>query len=596
MVRASATTLAPTTERTRAYNPDTDRAAAKGRRKDLARLGSIDDRERQFHLLVGAVQNQAIYMLDANGFVVSWNAGAERIKGYTEDEIVGENFANFYTDADQFSGEPANSLRIALEHGRFEAEAQRVRKDGSLFWAHVVIFPIYDDNAHHIGFAKLTRDVTERHKTEERLFRLAHFDSLTQLPNRVSIQAGLDKLLDRGRPVAVLMLDLDGFKATNDTLGHSAGDAILASAAHRIRACIAERGEVGRWGGDEFVVLLPDDNSLPTAKRIAAELIESFRPVFAWEEHEFHLGLSIGICIASRNSLTDEILANADLALYQAKSEGPNTFSLYEPKLREALQSRRELERELRDAVTRGEFELFYQPQIDLANGNVVGAEALLRWRHPRRGLLSPSAFIPTLEHMAIAHMVGDWAVREATAFAARARARIAPDFRVAVNLFAAQFRKGQLVPVIRKALHDNALSARALELEITENIVLRRDAEMLKPLRELHELGVGIAFDDYGTGHASLSLLKRYPLTMLKIDKGFVRSLCTNREDEAVVRAILHLAKSFGLHVVAEGIETEEQSDILRSLECQYAQGFLYGRPMPADELLASLDVAQDE
>lgn len=513
-----------------------------------------------------------------------------QFKGYTEDEIVGWNFAKFYTGADKMAGAPTNSLRIALEQGRFEAEAQRVRRNGDLFWAHVVIYPIYDDAERHIGFAKLTRDVTERHETEERLFRLAHFDSLTQLPNRNSIQEDLDQLMQQGVPVAVLMLDLDGFKDTNDTLGHAAGDAILASAADRIRACIAGRGEVGRWGGDEFVVLLQGENAQVAAKGIAAELIETFRPAFAWEEHEFHLGLTIGIAIASRDAGTEEVIANADLALYQAKAEGHNACSLFEPRLREALQSRKELESELREATTRGEFELFYQPQINLADGRIIGAEALLRWRHPRKGLLAPGSFILTLDQTAFAHVVGDWAIREACIFAARTRSTVAPDFRVAVNLFAAQFRKGKLIPVILDALKTNALPADALELEITENIVLRHDAARIAPLCTLHELGVGIAFDDYGTGHASLSLLKRYPLTTLKIDKGFVQSLCTSGEDEAVVRAILHLARSFDLDVVAEGVETEDQAALLRTLGCANAQGFLYGRPMPADELLASL------
>jgi diguanylate cyclase (GGDEF)-like protein/PAS domain S-box-containing protein len=587
MARKSAANSATSTSIQAASDTRIDRTGRDGTCSAPLRGPSLNDRERQFHLLVSAVTDYAIYMLDPNGVVVSWNRGAERIKGYAAEEIVGEHFATFHTFEDRLAGAPELSLRAALEHGHFEAVTQRVRKDGSLFWANVVIRPVYDEARQHIGFAKVTRDVSDHHEMEEQLRHLAHFDPLTKLPNRVSVQAKLDELARRGECVVVLMLDLDGFKDVNDALGHAAGDAILARAAERIRACIAQRGTVGRWGGDEFVVLLSEGDPR-TAEAIAADLIEAFRPAFVWEEHQLHVGLSIGIAVRHAGITTEEVIANADLALYQAKAEGDNTYKVFEPRLRQELQSRKELERELREAAHRGEFELFYQPQVSLSDGQIIGAEALLRWRHPRRGLLSPNAFISTLEHSALAHMVGDWAVREACALAARVRSSCSPHFRVAVNLFAAQFRRDHLVPIVSEALRTNDLPPDAIELEITENIILRHEAEMLEPLRELRKLGVGIAFDDYGTGYASLSLLKGYPLSSLKIDQGFVRNIGANRQDKALAKAILYLAGSFGLDVVAEGIELGEQADVLRSIGCSKAQGYLFGRPMAADQLLA--------
>lgn len=553
-------------------------------------MARIEDGERQFHLLVGAVNDYAIYMLDTDGAVVTWNAGAERIKGYTAREIIGENFARFYTRADRQAGAPAQSLRTALQCGRFEAEAQRVRKDGSLFWACVVIHPVFDETGTHIGYAKITRDVTERHQSEERLRQLAHFDPLTQLPNRVTIQSVLDELVGNGEAVAALMLDLDDFKSTNDSLGHAAGDAILACAASRIRRCVGERGIVGRWASDEFVVVLRNEDDVFNARQVADELIAAFRPCFDWEACDVHLGLSIGVAIGSGSTAPEELLTNADLALCEAKAIGHNTCQLYEPRLRHELQSRKVLERELREAVDRGEFELFYQPQVRLSDGEIIGAEALLRWRHPRHGLLAPNAFIAALESSAFAYVVGDWAIREACAFARRVRQHGAADFRVAVNLFAAQFRRGQLVAIVREALRESKLPAGALELEITENIILGHDADMVEPLRELREMGVGIAFDDYGTGYASLSLLKRYPLTSLKIDQSFVRKLPANVEDKAVVRSILYLARNFGLGVVAEGIETDEHADFLRGMECSKGQGYLFGRPVPGERFMSLL------
>jgi len=548
--------------------------------------------ERQFHLLVNGVTDYALYMISPSGIITSWNSGAQRIKGYAPDEVIGQNFSKFFTEEDRLAGLPSKSLRTAAREGRSEANGWRVRKDGSLFWANVIIDPIYEDDGRLIGFAKITRDITGRRQYEDQLLRLAHFDPLTELPNRFSLRDKLEEELKSTSAVTVLIMDLGGFKDTNDLLGHPAGDFLLKAAAERIASIVADGGVISRFGGDEFAIILPGVANPLVVAEICQRLIGAFREPFRWEEQEVFLALCIGIAMSpSHGSTADELLTSADLALCQAKSEGQYGYYLFQPALRQVSIARATRERELRQAAENDEFELYYQPQVRLADRRMIGAEALLRWRHPERGLIAPGAFMDVLARTAFAPVVGDWVLRSACEFAATVRRQALPDFRVAVNLFGSQFRRGQLVSTVLSALKDNQLAPAALQLEITEKMVLRQEEIVTGPLRELREMGVHAAFDDFGTGHASLSLLKQFPLNELKIDKGFVREMCSSAEDAAVVRAILDLAGSFGLSVVAEGIENEDQEAALIALGCEVGQGFLYGRPMAAQALLNVID-----
>jgi diguanylate cyclase (GGDEF)-like protein/PAS domain S-box-containing protein len=543
-----------------------------------------------YRLLVESITDYAIYMLDARGIVTNWNPGAERFKGYTAKEIVGRNFECFYTEEDRRTGLPQRALQTAATEGRFEAVGWRVRKDGSRFWANVVIDRIRDKTGNVIGFAKITRDISERREHEERLFRLAHFDSLTGLPNRQSLQSKLADALHGEPPVTVVTADLDGFKDINDTLGHATGDYVLKAAAGRIARCIGDKGIVGRLGGDEFAIVLPNFADPSRASALCQRLLTEFRAPFVWDGQEVFLGITFGISSSSGRDVpptAEELLTDADLALYRAKEDGKNGFALFQSSFRQAAIVRRTCERELRLAVEHGELELCYQPQVRMTDRRIVGAEALLRWRHPKRGLLAPGAFLSVLEKSSLAPVVGDWAIRSACSHAAAATRAGARQYRVGVNLFGAQFRRGDLVTSVTQALAEHEVPPDALELELTENIILKHDNEMLRPLQALRELGVGIAFDDFGTGYASLSLLKRFPLTRLKIDQTFVRELNATNGDAAVVRAILYLARNFGLDVIAEGVETEQQENELRMLGCLQAQGYLYGRPMPAGHML---------
>jgi diguanylate cyclase (GGDEF)-like protein/PAS domain S-box-containing protein len=541
-----------------------------------------------FQLLVENIAGYAIYMLDPQGIVTNWNLGAQRFKGYKPAEIIGQHFRRFFADEDRLNGLPEKILATAAEEGRSESEGWRVRKDGSRFWAHVVVDTIRDESGELIGFAKITRDITERRKSQVRLQKLAHYDGLTALPNRTTLREHLNHALDTRQPATVLMLDLDGFKEVNDTLGHAAGDSILKSAGERIRSCVGDDGFVGRLGGDEFAIVISDLADPLRAAELCDRLIRAFRLPLVWEGQEFFLSLSVGIAFSPRHGDdAEDLLASADLALYQAKAEPRKSYRVFQPSLKQAALARRHCDQELRHAVATDQLELFYQPQVSLADYRVVGVEALLRWRHPQHGLLAPGAFLNVLECGALAPVVGDWAIREAAAQARQIRDLGPERFRVSVNLFGAQLRRGQLRSAVVRALEENSLPPEVLELEITENIFLQQGDAMIAPLRELRELGVGIAFDDYGAGFASLRLLKRFPLSRLKIDQSFVHNLCADSEDAAVVRAISYLAESFSLEVTAEGVEKEEQRKRLRELGCERAQGYLFGRPIPADEMM---------
>lgn len=540
-----------------------------------------------FQLLIENISDYAIYMLDPHGIVTNWNLGAQRFLGYTPDEVVGQTFEQFFTEDDRQKGLPDHILATVTKDGRYELEGWRVRKDGTRFWAHTVIDAIRDEAGRLVGFATIARDVSELREHQDRLHTLAHYDSLTNLPNRITLRDNLTEALNTKVPVTVLMLDLDDFKVVNDTLGHAAGDSILKAAGERIKTCIEQKGMVGRVGGDEFAVVVPNLADPIIAAEICERLILAFRLPFAWEGQEPILGLSIGVALGPNHGECADLLANADLALYQAKAEPRKSYHVYQPSLRQAAIARRHFDQELRQAVTTGQLELHYQPQVRLGDYCVIGVEALLRWRHPQHGLIAPGVFLKVLERGALGPTVGDWAIHEAARQARKVRELGAESFRVSVNLFSAQLRGGQLKSAVVSALEEYALPPETIELEITESIFLQQGEALIAPLRQLRDMGVGIAFDNYGTGIASLSLLKRFPVSRLKIDQSFVHNLCSDVEDAAVVRAIVYLAESFSLEVTAEGVEKEEQRKRLRELGCESAQGYLFGRPIPGDQLL---------
>jgi diguanylate cyclase (GGDEF)-like protein/PAS domain S-box-containing protein len=414
-------------------------------------------------------------------------------------------------------------------------------------------------------------------------------DPLTGLYNRARFYHFVEETLSQPHAAAVFMIDLDGFKDINDTMGGSVGDAVLREIAQRLSRMVPTHGLVARMGGDDFAIVVPGLELPSEATQLAQKLIDGIEQPMQMQGQSVRVIASCGMALSPLHTLEAlELVSNADLALFKAKAQGRGRACLFVPELRQAAVSRRQHALELHRAVDEGEFLLFYQPQVNLQNGRITGAEALIRWNHPLRGILPPVTFLPVLESGKLAATVGSWVLDEACGQLAFWRRQGAEHLRMGVNLFGAQFHTGDLVEQVMTALARHGLPANALELEITENIALDEDEVVLKTLRQLKQYGVGIAFDDFGTGYASLSLLKTYPLTRIKIDRTFVNGMLQHKEDESVVCATLDIAHGFDLQSIAEGIETTEQYEYLKSKQCEEGQGYLFGKPMPADQFAA--------
>jgi diguanylate cyclase (GGDEF)-like protein len=427
------------------------------------------------------------------------------------------------------------------------------------------------------------------HEKMEALNRLAHFDQLTGLPNRVSLRKDINTMLnqragDPARPLTVAVLDLDGFKDINDTLGHPVGDRLLQEVARRLTSVL---NRVYRIGADEFVVVLENCGDPSAATDVVKTIQKSLSGQFDLDGHQLFITASAGIVVApAHGSNVDDLLANAELALYDAQAGGGRSIRLYASTLRARAKHRRELDTELRRACVNQEFVLHFQPQVRSSDGAVIGAEALLRWHHPARGILAPAAFIDALCESAVAIEASRWILTTACKTAASWRAKGLPPIRMGVNLFPAQFRNGSLLQDVEQALSESGLAPEALELEITENIALGREEGTLSPLKALRAKGIGIAFDDFGTGYASLSYLTRYPLTRIKIDRSFIQKIDTQSagEDTAIVRSVIVMGRNLGLEVIAEGVETTAQADFLKAEGCHELQGFLFSKPLSSD------------
>lgn len=555
------------------------------RRLDLARQNSQTRFEN-----IAATSPDGIICANADGQITFWNAASERLFGHCAAEALGRSL-DLIVPERMRKGHDGGLRRVA-DGGKPRLVGTTVelvarRRDGSELPVELSLSMWQEDSG--VSFGAILRDITERRANEERLFRLAHHDPLTELPNRTVLRQRVEQLARGVGAACLLLVDLDGFKHVNDDLGHAAGDAVLRQVAERLRACVRTTDTVARLGGDEFALLLLGVGDPLRAGEVAETVIRSISRPLVLGNHTVHVGASVGIAgYPGDGSTSDELLSSADLALYQAKSDGRHCHRVFTTELRQATDRARAYDNELRRAADQGEFEVFYQPQVRLADRVLVGAEALLRWRHPSDGLLSPAAFMSALENRPVSIDVGRMVLRTACAQAAAWRAGGAAAFRIGVNLFGSQFRAGSLVPDVADALLTSGLPPSALELEITENILLRHDEGMIAPLQELRARGVCIAFDDYGTGYASLSMLKRFPITRLKVDQSFVRSMCHSEEDAAIVRAVLYLGRAFGFSVIAEGVETEEQAERLMRKGCEEVQGYLYGRPMPAAEFTA--------
>lgn len=687
-----------------------------------------EDSDVMYRLLVQSVVDYAIYMLTPEGNVANWNPGAQRAKGYRPDEIVGKNFRCFYSTQDRLDKVPEKNLATAYRTGRFEEQGWRYRKDGSAFWANVVIDAVRDDDGRLIGYAKITRDCTEVREYEQQILRgkdlaeqnsekmaslskfldiivanipssvivedvvsreillinskaqqllggtqrqfigkrapdcmtaemgeyfmqlsdaaqrkegmqrnerllntpggerilnttatiirgnderhnyvlliaddvtdkraadarihhMAHHDNLTSLPNRVLFNQRLTAALreDRAarRLTATLGLDLDNFKNVNDALGHQVGDELLRSVAVRLNAVLRDQDTLARSGGDEFSVVLPGLSHQQEAEVVASRLIETIRPPFSVDGHNLSVGLSIGIAIADSGMTTpDRLLRCADMALYEAKRNGRNRFEHFTAAMGDMAQKRRVIESDLREALTRRQLKLYYQPITNNLHQEIIGYEALMRWHHPEKGTIMPMDFIPIAEETGLIHSLGAYALYEAC----REAATWPGDQSVAVNLSPLQFKNSALVSVVEAALKDSGLAPHRLEVEITESVLLDNTLVNIHILQKLKALGVHIALDDFGTGYSSLSYLRSFPFDKIKIDKSFINDMHDSREALAIIRAITGMSRSLDIQITAEGVESNEQFERLKAEGCTLFQGYYFGRPQPSESRL---------
>ncbi|WP_284076694.1 putative bifunctional diguanylate cyclase/phosphodiesterase [Herbaspirillum aquaticum] len=533
-----------------------------------------------YRLLVQRIKDYAIYLLRPDGVVASWNAGARRFKGYADEEIIGQHYSVFYEVADRLAGLPETNLAIALREGKFEDEGWRVRKDGSRFWAHVVIDPIYREDGRLLGFAKITRDRTEQLETSEKILFMARHDAMTGLPNRVHFLERLDEVMSALHPgqqqVAVVSIDLDGFKEVNDAFGHGVGDQLLSELGRRLKAIVGENEMVARFGGDEFVAfkLIRHQRQLSD---FITRLQRALTGMLRLAQTDIVPGASLGVALFPGDAIDRaQLLNNADLAMYRAKKSLDEKICYYEANMDEASRARRAMARDLWVALEQGQFFLNFQIQQAVSGDEITGYEVLLRWQHPTQGLIPPATFIPVAEECGAISAIGDWvlehACREAVLW------NLQP--RIAVNLSALQLSNAGLVEKVRAVLAATGLPAHRLELEVTETALIADRDRALHLLQQLKAMGVTIAMDDFGSGYSSLETLRSFPFDKIKLDRSFINELETSQQAKAFVRAILALGHSLNVAVLAEGVETEAQRAILEEEGCQEGQGYLFGYP----------------
>jgi diguanylate cyclase (GGDEF)-like protein len=476
-----------------------------------------------------------------------------------------------------------------LQHeGRWEGEVWNRRKNGEIFPVWQIISVVHDKNDKVAEYVSLFIDITQKKRSEAEIVYRANYDALTGLPNRNLLSERLGQAIKQARressSVAVMFVDLDFFKQVNDTLGHAIGDRLLQSVAERMRLCVRETDTIARLGGDEFVVLLADIESSAAAGVVAEKIISEMVTPFKLDGHEIHIGASIGITLFPDDGTDVETLfRNADLAMYRAKNAGRNNAQFFEITLTTEALERRSLENDLRGALGRGEFHLNYQPVIKLADGTVVGAEALLRWRHPQKGEIGPDQFVPVAEETGLIREIGAWVFAEGCRQLAAWQAA-GHTLTLAINVSVRQLPEDLSVRHILTVIGQYNLTPRQIILEITEGVLLTDSPGMRDWFLDAGAAGLQLAIDDFGTGYSSLAYLKRFPVHHVKIDKSFVRDMATDSADRALVDAILAMAHSLGLSVVAEGVETVEQAELLRDRACELAQGYHYSRPITAE------------
>ena len=537
----------------------------------------------------------AIIITDLDGNIEYANPAFERITGYSPAETLGRNCRFLQGDDSEQPG--VDAIRAAIRR-RDEASVllRNYRKDGSLFWNDVHIAPVRGPDGVVSHFVGVLNDITEVKHYEKELERQTNFDALTALANRKVLKERIRDAIATtqhfGGSVAVGFMDLDNFKFINDSLGHNVGDELLKQVAERLVSCLRGQDTVARYGGDEFAFVLAEQKDEKAVGALMERILKTIDRPFRVGSHKFFVSCSIGLSFYPRDGAdADTLLKNADAAMYRAKDRGRNNFQFYAPSMNRYATERLSLESQLRQALAADEFALHYQPKVDLRTGEMVGAEALLRW-YPGKGkaAVPPSAFIPLAEETGLIVPIGEWVLQTACAQIRALQDAGLPPLRVAVNLSARQFKPATITTVVGDALAASGLDPGMLELELTESVVMQDPEEAAGVLRDLKDMGLHLSIDDFGTGYSSLSYLQRFPVDHLKIDQSFVRDIHTDADDRAIVTAVIALAHSMKLKVVAEGVETPEQLAFLREHRCDIMQGYLFSRPVSGDDVLELL------
>ncbi|MCW8956230.1 MAG: EAL domain-containing protein, partial [Gammaproteobacteria bacterium] len=557
----------------------------------------LNDRERrqkaedELRKLSTAIEQSvsAIIITDTNGITEYVNPQFLATTGYDADEVVGQKFSMLN------SGKTTHATFVNLwntiKQGKvWQGELFNKKKNGELYWEMVSISPVRNRQgqiAHYIG---IQHDITERKALEQRLNFMAYHDDLTKLPNRILLADRFKQLTTHAQrldnKIALLILDLDRFKIINDSLGHRIGDQILIEVARRLKNTARSCDTIARYGGDEFVILADGFTSIEALIDLAKRLVDAFTGAITVEEHQLHVSTSIGISIwPDDGEDMDTLLSHADTAMYHAKDLGRGQFQFFTDELNLQTSQRLRLENDLRGAINNQELELYYQPQVHLASGKIIGSEALIRWNHPEFGLISPIHFIPLAEETNLIRPIGEWVLRTACEQAIQWNNAGHPDLSMAVNVSVRQLDDPGFIPCLTAILQNSELDPARLEIEITESSVMNQPDKMLEVLNIIKQLGVKLALDDFGTGYSSLSYLRRFPFDKLKIDRSFIKEITHKPEDAAIAQSIGEMAHSLNMTVLAEGVETDIQAAYMRRGTCDEIQGYLISPPVPVQE-----------
>ncbi|MFL6240866.1 MAG: putative bifunctional diguanylate cyclase/phosphodiesterase [Actinomycetes bacterium] len=555
---------------------------------DVTELQSSRVREAAATASLEAAVNaspSALILLDGEARVRLWNPAAERLFGWTQDEVLGQVAPHIPSDRRRAFLElldRAKQGEVLADH-----EEVRVSRDGKRCYISLSTALVHGRAGEVTGFLGMLTDVTARKEMENRLRTLAHGDPLTGLANRVLVGERIERAMtrhDADNAVSLLLLDLDGFKAVNDSFGHALGDELLIAVAGRLMTCLRSNDLAARLGGDEFAVLLETIDH-DEAVRVGQRILDAMSAPFALSRAEVVITASLGVVHADRERTSQDLLRDADVAMYRAKDAGKNRVVVFQPSMQQRVATRLQIESELRTAAAEQQFELHYQPLVNLDTHGIVGVEALLRWRHPDRGLLAPAEFVSVAEETGLIVPIGRWIVETAIAHVARWQPGDPGQLlSVGVNLSPRQLYDDAFFTTALSALARAGLPPAALTIEITENLLLADSTLAEERLAELRAHGIRIAVDDFGTGYSSLAYLRRFPVDVLKIDRSFVEPVCSDARPAALVRSIIDLASALDMDTVAEGVETKEQAAVLNSLGCHVAQGFYFAKPKPAD------------